>query len=361
VTVPDVVGQAQATAEANIVAANLVVGTVTTSYSAVVPAGDVISQSPIGGTSVAPGSSVDIEVSLGEDISSVIYEAEDAVLSGPTIVSDNPGYTGTGYINYKNATGDYVEWTVTAASGGGYDFIFRYGLGDVAGRSLEIKVNGVVVDPSLNFPDTGAFGNWDTVALLSVTLNAGANTVRATTIGFEGPNIDHLAVSAGTSVTVPDVVGQAQATAEANIVAANLVVGTVTNAYSAVVPAGDVISQNPIGGTSVATGSSVDIEVSLGVQPAPPAAPSGLSATAISTTQIDISWTDNATNETGFKIERSDRNNANYVQIATVGADVTSFSDTGLKKNTTYFYRVRATNGDGDSAYSNEASTTTPK
>ena len=96
-------------------------------------------------------------------------------------------------------------------------------------------------------------------------------------------------------------------------------------------------------------------------QRATPAAPSNLSATAISKTEIDISWTDNATDETGFKIERSDRNNANFVQIATVGANVTSFSDTGLKKNTTYYYRVRATNANGDSAYSNEASATTPK
>ena len=63
--------------------------------------------------------------------------------------------------------------------------------------------------------------------------------------------------------TVPDVVGQAQATAEANIVAAQLVVGTVTTAYSDTIPAGNVISQNPSGGASVAPGASVDIEVSI--------------------------------------------------------------------------------------------------
>ncbi|MCK5565916.1 MAG: PASTA domain-containing protein, partial [Planctomycetes bacterium] len=136
VNVPDVVGLAQATAESDIVAAGLVVGTVTTAYSGSVPAGDVISQNPTGGSSVAPGSSVDIEVSLGVEM-----------------------------------------------------------------------------------------------------------------------------------VAVPDVVGQAQATAESNIVAAGLVVGTVTTAYSGSVPAGDVISQDPVGSTSVVIGSSVDIEVSLGLAP----------------------------------------------------------------------------------------------
>ena len=90
-----------------------------------------------------------------------------------------------------------------------------------------------------------------------------------------------------------------------------------------------------------------------------PAAPSGLSATSISSSQINLSWTDNATNETGFKIERKTGSGGTYAQIATTGADVTTYNDTGLTEGTTYFYRVRATNAVGDSAYSAEASATT--
>jgi hypothetical protein len=67
VTVPDVVGMAQASAEAAITAAILTVGNVTTDYSATVPAGDVISQSPTAGASVVHDSAVDIVVSLGEE------------------------------------------------------------------------------------------------------------------------------------------------------------------------------------------------------------------------------------------------------------------------------------------------------
>ena len=92
---------------------------------------------------------------------------------------------------------------------------------------------------------------------------------------------------------------------------------------------------------------------------AAPAAPSALGATAISTSQINLSWTDNATNETGFKIERKTGSGGTYAQIGTVGADVTSFNDTGLSITTTYYYRVRATNSIGDSSYSNEANATT--
>ena len=89
-----------------------------------------------------------------------------------------------------------------------------------------------------------------------------------------------------------------------------------------------------------------------------PAAPANLSASRISASRIDLSWTDNAGNETGFKIERK-AGTGSYSQIATVGANVTTFSNTGLADNTQYTYRVRANNNAGDSAYSNEATAST--
>jgi hypothetical protein len=92
--------------------------------------------------------------------------------------------------------------------------------------------------------------------------------------------------------------------------------------------------------------------------PNPPPAPSGLTATGVSTSQINLAWTDNAGNESGFKIERSS-DGVNFSQIATAGANATSYSNTGLPAGTTYYYRVRAYNADGDSNYSNTANGTT--
>jgi subtilisin family serine protease len=96
--------------------------------------------------------------------------------------------------------------------------------------------------------------------------------------------------------------------------------------------------------------------------PTTPAAPTGLTATAASRSRINLSWVDNSSNETGFKIERcTGAGCTNFAQIATVGANVTSYANTGLSRNTTYTYRVRANNSAGDSAYSNTASATTPQ
>ncbi|MBI9098405.1 MAG: fibronectin type III domain-containing protein, partial [Spirochaetaceae bacterium] len=89
-----------------------------------------------------------------------------------------------------------------------------------------------------------------------------------------------------------------------------------------------------------------------------PASPDTLAVSSFSSTQIDLTWTDNSDNEEGFKIEQSTDGSV-FSQIITVTADITSFSVTGLDAETQYFYRVRAYNSIGNSDYSNTVNETT--
>jgi titin len=91
----------------------------------------------------------------------------------------------------------------------------------------------------------------------------------------------------------------------------------------------------------------------------PPVAPSNLTAVAVSSSQINLAWTDNSSDETQFEISRS-TNGRSFSVVATVGANVTTFANTGLTRNTKYYFRVRSSNANGFSAYSNVTMTRTP-
>jgi len=111
------------------------------------------------------------------------------------------------------------------------------------------------------------------------------------------------------------------------------------------------------------TGDSAYTSVASATTPATatvPVAPSGLTATPASTTSISLSWTDNSTDETGFQIEYGPSATGPFTLITTTAANVTSYSHTGLTASTAYYYRIRATNGAGDSANTTVVSATTP-
>ncbi len=84
----------------------------------------------------------------------------------------------------------------------------------------------------------------------------------------------------------------------------------------------------------------------------PPEAPANFTATAISTSQINLAWSDNSTNETAFVIERSNDGLTGWNNIYTSSANATAYSNTGLTPNTTYYYRIRSENPAGISTYS---------
>ncbi|WP_090790377.1 multicopper oxidase domain-containing protein [Paenibacillus sp. GP183] len=94
-----------------------------------------------------------------------------------------------------------------------------------------------------------------------------------------------------------------------------------------------------------------------------PSAPTNLTA-AVYGAQVNLTWTDNAINETGFTVERAVYGTTNFTSIANPGphngVGIVTFSDTSVAAGSSYSYRVNAVNGALSSAYSNVASIDVP-
>jgi len=201
VIVPDVVQQLQADAQGNISGAGLAVGAITTATSPTVFAGRVISQSPAAGASVAAGSAVSFVVSIGPSLVTV-----------PNVVGQAQAVA----------------------------------QGNVAAAGL---TNGAVTTTNHATIPAGQ--------VISQSPASGSSVVPGSVVT--------LVVSLGPSlVPVPNVVGQTQAAAQGSVTAAGLTNGAVSSVNHATVPAGQVISQSPVAGTSVLPGAAVSLVVSLG-------------------------------------------------------------------------------------------------
>jgi hypothetical protein len=114
------------------------------------------------------------------------------------------------------------------------------------------------------------------------------------------------------------------------------------------------------GGTTPSVNPATVSATTPAPPPSVPLSPSNLSVTARSKNSITLRWQDNSSNETNFDIERcTGAGCTNFALRASVGANVTSYQDTGLARRTTYRYRLKARNGVGSSTYTNTVSATT--
>lgn len=210
--VPNLVGLTRAGATSSITAAALALGSVAEMYSNSVAAGIVMRQDPTAGTRVQTDSTVSLTVSLGPE---------------PVPMSTVPNVVGQ----------TQAAATARIASAG-------LALGTVTQTYSPTVPAGQVISQN---PAAGT--QVQTGSTVSLTVSRGP-----------APDPNRI---------VPNVTGASQVAAEASIVTRDLVVGTITQAYSPTVPAGQVISQNPAGGTQVLAGSAVSFVVSLGPEPVP--------------------------------------------------------------------------------------------
>ncbi|WP_405019467.1 PQQ-dependent sugar dehydrogenase [Kitasatospora sp. NBC_00070] len=131
------------------------------------------------------------------------YQAEDAATGQAAVATNHTGYTGTGFVDYTNVAGSYVEFTVSAATAGSAALAFRYANAGTADRPMDITVNGTVIAAGVSFPPTANWDTWST-RTVNAALNVGTNTVRATaTTANGGPNLDRLQVGVGADTSAP--------------------------------------------------------------------------------------------------------------------------------------------------------------
>ena len=316
ISVPNVVGLLQANAQSAITSAGLTVGTITQAYSATVPSGNVISQSPAAGISVAPGTTVNLTVSLGTGpitvpILGLFNTGVDNSGAALPIGSLDPHYVMTGPESTAYVIQKCTPWVTppssnttwigptdgfTASSSGDYHDVLTFDLtgldlttavisGTVAAdNTVKILLNGVdtgVSTPNQNNLDPYSMDSFENLHnfVLNSGFVSGINTIDFVVSNYQfagggnspsGLLVTNLSGSAASlgpqtgSVTVPNVVGMTQAAAQSTLTSAGLATGTITQAYNSTVVSGNVISQSPASGASVALGTAVNLMVSIG-------------------------------------------------------------------------------------------------
>ena len=269
VIVPNVVGLADAAARSALTGAGLTVGTVSTQSSATVPLGQVLSESPAAGASVARGSSVNLVESSGPAtvvVPNVVGLADSAArgalttagLAVGTVTAQSSATVPVGQVLSESpaagasvARGSAVN--LVESSGPAPVVVPNVvGLADSAARSAltgaGLAVGTVTTQSSATVPAG---------QVLSELPAAGASVARGTAV--------NLVESSGPApVVVPNLVGLTDTAARSALSAAGLVVGTVTTQPSATAPVGQVLTESPAAGASLARGSAVSLVESSG-------------------------------------------------------------------------------------------------
>ena len=116
---------------------------------------------------------------------------------------------------------------------------------------------------------------------------------------------------------------------------------------------------NAVAGSTTTLYASIYSNIAATIPAGPPPAPTNLTAIAMGQDTVLVTWQDNSSNESGFKLERTSDNGANWTAVITTAPNVTSYLDNGLQKGKTYDYRITALSGLGNSPVITSANVTT--
>ncbi len=310
-----------------------------------------------------------------------LWEAESIPVQGEWKLEQQvKGYSGNGYYNWKGA--DYfkkpgngiLRYKVKVSKAGNYQFLFRTkNTFEISGEHNDSWVQlpsgeNVAGEEPLNkdwvkvFQSQHRKWSWQARTVdhvdrpIRVYLEAGVHEVLLSGRSH-GHAIDRIALFRYEEVNFSEdkfdgLPNSKQVGGEQVLHAWPLTIGTHS------------ITATPFTGKNADGTAGKGISISVNVVDGnntniPPSTPNNLVANAVSASQIDLAWKDNAGDEEGFKVERSTNGGDTFTNVATVGKNTTTYSSKNLSGNTTYQYRVRAFNSAGNSSYSNVVTATT--
>jgi glucose/arabinose dehydrogenase len=308
------------------------------------------------------------------------YQAEDATISQGVVESNHTGYTGSGFVNYDNLAGSYVEWTVTAPAGPA-DVTLRYANGTSATRPMDFTVNGQPGAVGITFPGTGAWTTWK-AKTVRLQLTAGTNKIRARATSADGgPNADELTVTPTTDDTTPP-------SAPGNLTVSNIKSNAATFTWTAATDnvgvvryeinrGGNVlkvVDGNTLTGTVDTLTANTAYDISVGAFDAagnasqqsnvvtfttpgsgdtqPPTVPGNLHSTGVTGNSVSLAWnasTDNSGSIAGYDVYQGS------TKVATT--ESLTATATGLTANTQYTFTVKARDPDGNASGASNAVT----
>ena len=128
-------------------------------------------------------------------LSCEVLEAEAADAHGPLFFDNHDGHSGTGFMDFQNHDGDYLEWTVEAPAAATAEVSWKYALTPGYARDLRLSVNGAN-EVIVAFPPSGGWADWHDTEKYPITLQPGSNAIRLAAFGHSGGNIDHMTLCA---------------------------------------------------------------------------------------------------------------------------------------------------------------------
>ncbi|MEV6052958.1 PQQ-dependent sugar dehydrogenase [Streptomyces sp. NPDC052107] len=322
-------------------------------------------------------------LSQGTALAATDYQAEDALISQGIVATNHTGFTGTGFVDYTNIKGSYVEFTVGATAAGPASLTLRYANGTAADRPMDLAVNGAVVAPAVAFPGTADWNTW-AAKTVNVTLKAGSNKIRATaTTANGGPNLDRMSLGTPSDAQAPTRPGQPScsdigedrltlswgaSTDDVGVAAYDLYehgnkIGEAPGSATSKTLTGlapnttydlTVIARDAAGNTSPAS-PVVDCTTKPSSDTTPPTAPGTLHTADITSNTVDLTW--GASTDDRAVTAYDVRSDTTVYKTVTSG---TSTTLTGLACDSPYSLNVVARDAAGNvSAPSNTVSFTT--